>query len=307
MVSIIVVAAGRGSYIKNCLDSLARQNYPFLDTIVVDNSLNPDIKQLITRSYPHVRLFVQEKNIFYAAALNIGIEQAKGDYILCLNDDVTLDEFFVEKALRGFSVNERIGMVSGKILRSDRVTIDSAGLFLSAWRTPRERGYGNKDRGQFDKERFIFGVNGAAAFYRRKMLEEIKEEGNYFDTDFCMFYEDLDIAWRSQRRGWKGYYIPEALVYHLRGGSVRPYNANKPFARLYINDTLQLHLLKNRYLAIIKNDSPLKLLIRSPLVLSYELFIWAYIIIFRPGLIKLFMMNRIVFKNAFKRRFSVGE
>jgi len=307
MVSIIVVAAGRGSYIKNCLDSLARQNYPFLDTIVVDNSLNPDIKQLITRSYPHIRLFVQEKNIFYAAALNIGIEQAKGDYILCLNDDVTLDEFFVEKALRGFSVNERIGMVSGKILRSDRVTIDSAGLFLSAWRTPRERGYGNKDRGQFDKERFIFGVNGAAAFYRRKMLEEIKEEGNYFDTDFCMFYEDLDIAWRSQRRGWKGYYIPEALVYHLRGGSVRPDNADKPFARLYINDTLQLHLLKNRYLAIIKNDSPLKLLIRSPLVLSYELFIWAYIIIFRPGLIKLFMMSRVFFKNALKRRFSVGE
>src|SRR3989338_6010416 len=93
-----------------------------------------------------------------------------------------------------FFVNEKIGMVSGKLLRSDRRIIDSAGLFLSCWRTAKERGYGLKDRGQFEKEEYVFGVNGAAAFYRKKMLDEIKLGSEYFDSDFHIFYEDLDVV-----------------------------------------------------------------------------------------------------------------
>ncbi|MGD0336263.1 MAG: glycosyltransferase family 2 protein [Candidatus Omnitrophota bacterium] len=307
MVSVIVVAFAGENYIRKCLDSLTRQSCRYLDIIVVDNSAKPDIERLIQRSYPAVRLFVQEKNIFYGPALNIGIKQGSAEYILCLNDDVVLDDSFVEKALRGFSVDKKIGMVSGKILRSDRATIDSTGLFLSAWASPLERGYGKKDNGQFDKEGFIFGVSGAAAFYRRKMLDGIKEGGSYFDTDFAMFYEDLDIAWRALRAGWKGYYIPDAVAYHSRGASTRPDNTGKKFARLYIDDTLQMHLVKNRYLAIIKNISLSNLLLRLPFLAFYDFFLWVYILIFRPKAAKLFLANVNSLRNALRKRFSVGE
>jgi GT2 family glycosyltransferase len=88
------------------------------------------------------------------------------------------------------------------------------------------------------------------------MLEEIKEEGEYFDSEFHIFYEDLDIAWRAKRSGWKGYYVPGAIAYHLRGGSVRGKSGiDKPFVRRYLNNQLQAGLIKNRYLAIIKNGS----------------------------------------------------
>ena len=170
MINVIVVAFAGVDYIRNCLDSLTRQSYRYLDIIVVDNSAKPDIERLIQRSYPAARLFVQEKNIFYGAALNIGIKQGSAEYILCLNDDVVLDDFFVEKALKGFSVDKKIGMTSGKVMRPDRITIDSTGLFLKPWGTPRERGYGKRDNGQFDKEGFIFGVSGAAAFIAGKCL-----------------------------------------------------------------------------------------------------------------------------------------
>jgi GT2 family glycosyltransferase len=98
-----------------------------------------------------------------------------------------LDKRFIEIVLRGFRIDKRIGMVSGRILRPDGKIIDSTGLFLSPWRTFKERGYGIKDRGQFEKEGYIFGVNGAVVFYHRDMLEEIKVNSEYFDSDFRFF------------------------------------------------------------------------------------------------------------------------
>lgn len=121
----------------------------------------------------------------------------------------------------GFTTDERIGIVSGKILRQDTKTIDSTGLFLSIERIARERGYGVYDRGQFDKEGYVFGVNGAVAFYRRKMLDVIKQGIDYFDSEYRFFYEDLDLAWRAQNSWGRGFYIPRALAYHMRGGSLR--------------------------------------------------------------------------------------
>jgi GT2 family glycosyltransferase len=194
-------------------------------------------------------------------------------------------------------------MVSGKVLRKDAITIDSAGLFLSPWRTASERGYGSKDRGQFNKEEYIFGVNGAVAFYRREMLEAIKIESEYFDTDYHFFYEDLDVAWRARLFGWEGYYIPGAVAYHLRGGSVRPgKGVNKPYARRYLNNQLHLDLLKNRYLTLIKNESMADFILRLPFILLYDILAWAYILFFRPSLIIKFFSNLKYFSRALNKR-----
>ena len=226
-----------------------------------------------------------------------------GDFILCLNDDVILDDRFIEESLRGFCIDEKIGIVSGKILRHDGQTIDSSGLFLTSWRTVNERGYGLKDIGQFEKEEYIFGVNGAVAFYRREMLESIKLDSDYFDADYHIFYEDLDIAWRAQNAGWKGYYIPLAIAYHARGGTVRAKNGiGKSYARKYLNDNLNLALLKNRYLTIIKNDSFLSFLVHLPSIFCYELLVWAYVLLYRPQLIKNSILNIRYLKSALNKR-----
>ena len=139
----------------------------------MDNALNQDFSQRLINTYPFIKLYASAKNLFYCQALNNGIEASKGDFVLCLNDDVILDKRFIEEALKGFIIDERIGMVSGKVLRSDGKTIDSTGLFLSIWRTAKERGYGLRDIGRYERKKYIFGVNGAVAFYRREMLEQI--------------------------------------------------------------------------------------------------------------------------------------
>jgi len=303
IVSVIVVTCGMHDYLKPCLDSIREQTYPLIEVILIDNSVNPHFSQAISKANPEVKLYSSPKNIFYCQALNKGIEISQGGFILCLNDDVILDKRFLEEALRGFSISESIGMVSGKILRQDKQTIDSTGLFLSLWRTAKEKGYGVKDKGQFEKEEYIFGVNGAVAFYRREMLEQIKRSSEYFDSRFRMFYEDLDIAWRAKNQGWKGYYVPGALAYHVRGASVRQGKGiNQRFARRYISDELQVDLIKNRYLTIIKNESRVGFFLHLPLMVFYEILLWGYILLLRPQLIKRFVLDLKGFSSAWRKR-----
>jgi GT2 family glycosyltransferase len=251
LVTVVVVSAGKKKYLSKCLESLQNQSYPFLQIVVIDNSLDSQLAKKISDNFSGIEVYSSSINLFYAAALNKGIELSRGEFVLCLNDDIVLENNFIEEAIKGFWLNEDIGMVSGKILRGDKKTLDSTGLFLSIFRSAKERGYGRRDSGQFQKEGFVFGACGAAGFYRKKMLDEIKKGEEFFDSNLVIFYEDLDLAWRANRFGWKGYYLPKAIAYHIRGGSFRPDSGlNKPFARRYLSDRFHAILIRNRYLVI---------------------------------------------------------
>ena len=282
LVSIIIVTCKAHDYLAQCLASVKNQTWLQTEIITIDNSVD---------------------NLFYTGALNKGIGISRGEFILCLNDDVILDKDFIREAMRGFAVNGNVGMVSGKILRMDKKTIDSTGLFLSLFRTAQERGYGDLDRGQFETEGSVFGVTGAAAFYRRSMLEKLCFNCEYFDPDFRMFYEDLDIAWRARNQSWKGYYIPRAVAFHLRGGTVRKKgNAGKKYARRYIDDELHRDLIKNRYLCIIKNESLPGFILRLPFMFGYDFLSWCYLLFFRRSAVKRFFSQPVHYGSAFKKR-----
>lgn len=293
MVSVIIVTIGAKDYLQSCLNSLLMQSQLPFEIIVIDNSSQPDFAPKIKELYPSVKFYSGNKNLFYTGALNKGIALSKGELVLCLNDDVILDREFIQEALKGFLIKKNIGMVSGKILRRDAKILDSTGLFLSIWRTAKERGYGKRDLGQFEKNGFIFGVTGAAAFYCKKMLEEIKAGDDYFDARFGMFYEDLDLAWRAHNRNWQGYYVATAIANHVRGGSFRPDSGiDKPIARRYLSAQLQAGLIKNRYLTILKNESILGLVLHLIPILLYELCVWGYVLFFQPEAIKVFLSKK---------------
>jgi len=303
IVSVIIVTCGVRDYLRSCLDSIRKQTYKNLEIIVIDNSLNQDFSRKIVKCYPEIKIYSESVNLFYSGALNKGMRISKGDFILCLNDDVVLDKRFIQEALKGFFNDAKVGMVSGKILRSDRKTVDSTGLYPTLWRTAKERGYGFKDWGQYEKQGYIFGVSGAVAFFRRKMLESVKIGFDYFDSDFRMFYEDLDIAWRANLFGWRAYYIPCAIAYHIRGGTARQgAGIDKPFARRYLSDELHLDLIKNRYLSMIKNESVFDFLVHMPFIFFYDFLTLSYILFFRPALLKKIPLNLRYLKSALQKR-----
>ena len=307
-VSVIIPTCGRDSYFISCLESLCRQTCPPAEVILINNSLSAELEQKARGIYPSIKILTPDRNLYYGESLNRGIAMSAGDFILCLNDDATLEKDFIGEALKGFHADKMIGMVSGKLLRPDRKTLDTTGLFLSVWRTVRERGHGRIDHGQFEKEGFIFGVGGAVAFYRRKMLEEVKQGAFFFDPSFRMFYEDLDLSWRARNRGWKAYYVPTALACHVRGGSVR----NKPgqgkaWARQYLNDEFHSDLIKNRYRAISKNETFGALCLHLVPIVFYDLCAWCYVLFFRPKVIRIFFSNRKGMSGAIKQEALIKE
>lgn len=317
LVSVIIVSCNKRQLLSALLLSLNRQSYTRIEKIVVLNNCRKEEIEDLGRNFPEAKVIANQENLLFCRAQNQGIRVARGEFTLCLNDDLVLEQSFIEQMVRAAKRDERIGMVSGCIMRQDKQTLDTTGLFLARSRKPQERGYGKSRNGRYQEEGYIFGSGGVAPLYRRNMLEDIKIGNEYFDEDYGIFYEDLDISWRAQNRNWKGYFTPGALAYHLRGGTVKQRGPGFSFLQKYnfacLSRELKLSLIKNRYMTVIKNDSIGCFLRDLPWFLVYELKIWLYLILFEPvvglgifkdpGFVKLAWQKRkAISKGALKRQ-----
>jgi GT2 family glycosyltransferase len=111
-----------------------------------------------------------------------------------------------------------------------------------------DRGWHEPDCGRYDCSEYVFGASAAAALYRRRMIDDISVNGDFFDPDFFAYREDADVAWRAQLLGWRCIYTPSAVAWHVR--SVTPGN------RGTVAPLINMHSVKNRFLMRIKNSTP---------------------------------------------------
>lgn len=289
LVSIVIVNWNKKTYLKNCMESLLAQTCRPLEIIVVDNDSSDGSAEMVRQEFAQVKLIVNQYNALYCRAQNQGIRAARGEYIICLNNDVVLEKDFVRKLAECAGRDEKTGMVCGKILLMDKKTLDSAGQTLGKSRKPVERGYKKRDRGLHQEAGYVFSAGGVAPLYKRRMLEEIKIDEQYFDESYGMFYEDLDIAWRANLLGWRAFYNPQAIAYHHRGGTARtespPLNIFKRYDFTCLPPELKARLVKNRYMTILKNDCVKDILVNLPWIAAYEIKLWAYLTLFHPALI----------------------
>lgn len=279
-VAVITVNWNHGRMVGACLDALLAQQYPGLDIVMVDNGSTDGSPQAVARRYPSVRLLAWPDNRGFSAAFNYAVDRTEAPFVLSLNPDVTVRPGFIAELVRAIEQDPRLGIAAPKLLQADDpARLDSTGLFIDRRRRPYDRGQGQPDRGQYDASPEIFGACGAAALYRREMLTDLALDGQYFDEDFFAYYEDADLAWRAQLRGWSGIYAPEAVATHVRGGgdTLRkkghaPKQSRGP--RL---------ALRNRYLMTIKNDAWPYFLADLPRILAAELPRLGYMAFRLPG------------------------
>ncbi|MFC1753200.1 glycosyltransferase family 2 protein [Thermoproteota archaeon] len=305
-VSVAVVNHNAKHYLEPCLNSVLSQTFKPLEIIVVDNASRDDSMEMLKSKFPSVVVVSNSENRFFSESYNQCIRNSKGDYILCLNNDVILDKNFLLQLMNKKDLDGKIGMWGGKILRLDRETIDSAGLFLSKERKPIERGYGVCDVGQFNQDGYVFGVGGAVVLFSSRMLEDVKINNEYFDEDFKIYYEDLDLCWRAHNFGWKAYYVSSAIGYHRRGGTAHmAFPKPKIFKRFYItylSSELTAHLAKNRYSTIIKNETLSGFIKNFIFIVFYDIMLWVYILCFRPKATAYLFKNRNKLNAAFRKR-----
>ncbi|MDX1389347.1 MAG: hypothetical protein R3344_09160, partial [Acidobacteriota bacterium] len=147
----------------------------------------------------------------------------------------------------------------------------------------------------------VFGACGAAALYRRAMLETVRDpETGFFDETFFAFYEDLDLAWRARRRGWKAVYRHRAVGYHARGSAGGP--SARWTAMRRRPPEIRFHIAKNRYLTILKNDTLGGYLRNLPLIWARDLAVAGTLAVTSPGVLLRLWRERDVFERAIARR-----
>ncbi|MSR31425.1 MAG: glycosyltransferase family 2 protein [Gemmataceae bacterium] len=240
-ISVIVVNFNGKKFLQACLSSLENQDYPKerLECILVDNGSTDGSVELVESSFPWVHLVEAGKNLGFAGGNNLGMRVARGDFFALLNNDTETPPDWVSSLVQAIQHSPSFGMGASKILlHHDHGIINSTGLILLPDGRGKDRGFHERDLGQFEKTDEVFGACGAGVLLRREMLEEI----GLFDERLFMYYEDLDLAWRAKRAGWKCVYAPKARVYHIHCGSSGSWS---PF--------FTFHVERNRALVSAKN------------------------------------------------------
>jgi GT2 family glycosyltransferase len=214
LVSVVIVNYNGKKFLSECIESLYAQSYPDFEILVVDNASVDGSIEFLTSGFPAVRIIRNPANLGFAGGMNAGILDARGPFILALNNDTRMDRDCIKRLVDVMVHDHSIGMCAAKLLFYDQ-RINSTGICISRSGAAWDRGMFEADTGQFDTSEEVFGPSAAAALYRREMFDDI----GLFDKDFFLYMEDVDIAFRGQLAGWKCIYIPEAVVYHYHGGT----------------------------------------------------------------------------------------
>jgi GT2 family glycosyltransferase len=254
-VSVTLITYNSGRFIKRCLESVLEQKYPHLEVIVIDNASTDGTVDILEPFESSCRIHYNQENIGFAAAQNQAIAMSKGEWILTLNPDVLLLKDFIRELVVAGTVDSKVGTVCGKLLSisasfnlPDEQLVDSTGIYFTPTLRHLDRGSQEPDKGHYLNFEYVFGATAAAALYRRKMIEDISIGGEFFDSDFFVYREDADVAWRAQLMGWKCLYTPRACGYHVR--------SVLPGKRHALPPEINMHSVKNRFLMRIKNITP---------------------------------------------------
>jgi len=258
-ISVIIVNWNGKDYLPTCLRSLQSQTLQDFEVILIDNGSSDGSVEWVQTHFPWVHVVTLPCNQGFCGANNRGIAEARGKYVVLLNNDTEADGKFLQSLFESIEAHPEAGFCATRMIRfHNRSQIDSCGIGL----LPLGKGYaisaGRENQVSLGQERLVFGACAGAALYRRSMLDQI----GGFDEDFFSHVEDTDLSWRAQLAGYCCIYVPGAIVYHIGGATSRQ-----------VRDDVLFRIQRNKTWAYLKN-MPLALLIFSlPFHILYS-FYW---------------------------------
>ncbi len=223
-VSVIIPTQNRKNSLNQTLKSLFKMNYPRkkLEVVVIDNGSKDQTGDFVRLSFPEVKLIQNNHNIGFAPALNLGIKQSNGRYVLITNDDVLFDKESLSELVKIIEKDKTIGIVGGKMLLSDKKTMALPGFRVNLW-----LGYHPYDFSNSDMAREMDVATGGCMLVRKSIFKKI----GFYDEGFFFCGEDYDLCLRAKKAGFKIFYSPTATIYHkLLSASKKTDNFDQLFA-----------------------------------------------------------------------------
>ena len=225
--SIVIVNYKSKHKLDACLKSIKSSDlggYSY-EIIVVENNSGDNLDYL-KDLYPDLKLIVSPKNLGMGGGNNLGIKEAKGDYILILNPDTVLKPDAIYILLKFLKENKSVGLVGPQLLNPDGSLQFSCSRFPSFFIPVLRRTFLG-DYFKYIRERFTMSeinhneiqpvdwlMGSCIMFKKRLLLADGREYYPRFDERYFMYFEDTDLCKTIINNGYQVIYNPQAVVIH---------------------------------------------------------------------------------------------
>ena len=245
--SIVIPVYGKPLLTYTCLRSVHAQTAPGTFEVIVVDDASPEVISTELAQVEGVRFERNATNLGFIGSCNRGVELARGEFVVLLNNDTIVTEGWLDALLRVFAMRNDAGIVGAKLVYPDGRLQEAGGIVWndgSAWNVGRDD---DPDTPAFNYLREADYVSGACLAIRRSLFREI----GGFDARFApAYYEDTDLAFAVRAAGWRVYYQPDATIVHFEGqtsgtdvgsGVKRHQTTNRAVFRDKWRDTLRTH------------------------------------------------------------------
>jgi GT2 family glycosyltransferase len=263
--SIIIVSYNAREKLFRCLASVMQYLASDCEIIVVDNASHEGNADAIENDFPEITLIRSATNLGFAGGCNLGVEQARGTYLIFLNPDTLVDENWLQALLRPLETDEKAGLVTAKILlMEDRERINTCGcnIHITGLTLCRGMGWSRRNYTEVDE---VGAISGAAFAIRRQLFNRL----GGFDEEMFLYMEDTDLSLRARLLGFPTLYVPDSIVYHDYELRITP-------LKVFWQE-------RNRYLMLLKSFKWPTLLLLLPVHLLAELITWSFVLISDRG------------------------
>ncbi|HUX93839.1 MAG TPA: glycosyltransferase family 2 protein, partial [Ignavibacteriaceae bacterium] len=261
--SIIIVNYNVKEFLQNLLHSIAKASQNIIsEIIVVDNASDDGSPELIRENFPNVKLIVNEENLGFSKANNIGLKAASGDFLLLINPDTIVREDTFQKMLKFFEEFPTAGMAGCKILNPDgTLQLACRRSFPGPWTSfckvtglssifPNSKMFASYNLTYLDEDQ-TYEVDAISGSFMMIRKEAMKLVGG-LDEQFFMYGEDLDLCYRIQKAGFKVFYVHSTQIIHYKGESTKRssidetkifYDAMKLFVKKHLSNSFLVELI----------------------------------------------------------------
>lgn len=251
-VSIVITNYNGEEHLEECLNSLKEIEYINYEVILLDNASHDNSIELARDIYPEIRIVSLDKNYGFAGGTNKGAENAKGEFVVFLNNDTKVEKKWLIELVNAAKTYGEDNIYSSKVLFYDPPhNINTIGGIITPMGNGLDIHFLKPDLDKYNKMGYVGSPSGCSMLIKKSIFEEM----GGFDKDYFAYLEDVDFGWRCWLRGYKTYYIPTSIVYHKYGATGG--KRESPF-RVF-------NTQKNRLSNIIKNFS-IKNIIKALLI-----------------------------------------
>jgi len=218
-----------------------------LEIVVVENGSGDDSAARLDGL--DVNLVVSAENHGFAGGCNLGVQHASGEFVAFLNNDAKPHREWVSAAIARFD-DAAIGAVASRVLDWGGSRVDYIGSALTWFGMGYKPYTGERlPRNPPIPDDVLFGT-GSAMFVRRDVFDDL----GGFDERYFMFFEDVDLGWRLNLRGWRFAYEPASVAYHRHHASMSGFGSYRE--RFLLERNALFTLYKNLDQATLDNVLP---------------------------------------------------